>query len=54
MGEYDLNCIGSVKISFVVNKEFLDAKLFSKVEFVRAELFSKAKSIGLNSFIRLS
>ena len=53
MGEYDLNCIGSVKRSFMINKEFLDAKLFYRVEPVMAKLFAKANSIGVELFSKV-
>lgn len=53
MGEYDLNCIGSVKRSFMINKEFLDAKLFYRVEPVMAKLFAKTNSIGVDLFSKV-
>ena len=53
MGEYDLNCIGSVKRSFMVNKEFLDAKLFHRVEPIRTELFHKANSTRVELFSKV-
>jgi hypothetical protein len=53
VGEYDLNCIGSVKRSFMINKEFLDAKLFYRVEPVMAKLFAKTNSIGVDLFSKV-
>lgn len=53
MGEYDLNGIGSVKKCFMVNKEFLDAKVFHRVEPIRSELFPKANSVGVELFSKI-
>jgi len=53
VGEYDLNGIGSVKRCFMVNKKFLDAKLFHRVEPIRVELFLKANSIRVELFSKI-
>jgi len=37
----------------MVNKEFLDAKLFYRVEPVRVELFAKTNSIGVELFSKV-